>query len=44
MNEDSNVKFAVQLTIHLILVLHDEEWIIIEITKELDVRSSFHEC
>ena len=34
---------AVPLTIHLVLVLHDEEWIIIEVTEELDIGSNFHE-
>ena len=33
----------VLLTIHLVLVLHDEEWIIIEVTKELDVGPNFHD-
>ena len=40
---DSEIKFAVLLTIHLVLILHDEEWVIIEVTKELDARPSFHE-
>ena len=44
MNDDSGRQIRVTLlTIHLVLVLHDEEWIIIEVTKELDVGSSFHE-
>lgn len=44
MNDDSGGQICVVLlTIHLVLVLHDEEWIIVEVTKELDVRPSFHE-
>ena len=44
MNDDSGHQTCVVLlTIHLVLVLHDEKWIIIEITKELDVGPSFHE-
>lgn len=42
MNESSDARYTVLLTIHLVLVLHDEEWVIIEVTKELDVGSSFH--
>jgi hypothetical protein len=40
MNDASEPQICVLLTIHLVLVLHDEEWIIIEVTEELDVRSS----
>lgn len=44
MNDASGPQICeVLLTIHLVLVLHDEEWIIIDVTKELDVGSNFHE-
>jgi hypothetical protein len=44
MNDDSGPQICVVLlTIHHVLVLHDEEWIIIKVAKVLDVGPSFHE-
>ena len=42
MNDASRHQICVLLlTIHLVLVLHDKEWIIIDVTKELDIGPSF---
>ena len=43
MNDSGPQICVVLLTIQLVLVLHDEEWVIVDVTKELDVGSRFHE-
>ena len=43
MNEGSGARFAPLLAIHLVLVLHNEERVIIKVTKELDVGPGCHE-